>query len=367
MVIHDKISARNKIMYPNQNKPSHFTLVDELQQTHNYNQSFSRCRNILKEIEGITQSRVLVYFSVFKPSIGIIDSDATIIEDLLRCKNQYKPLLLIINSPGGQAIAAEKILLVCEAYAKTIKTNFYTLIPKSAKSAATIIALGADKILMSKTAELGAIDPQIIVSSPLEKGRQVEEETTENRKVIKEQKIFENITNVIPAFRILKAVENLLQESKRLWNFNRDAYNQFLSQYGYDIYSMAKNELKLSEDILHKIIERKKERAEINKDFIDACRIFFDPELTLSHNRPITLADLKNSPLYKSEFIQDYIEFYTNQKLPADSIQKLDSLIWEYYVRTNAHLEDDGNPVSKTIEISTYRFHLTASGQHFLT
>lgn len=354
-------------MYPAQEKPSYFILVDELQRTQNYNQSFNRCRDILREIEKITTSRVLAYFSVFKPSIGIIDSDATIIEDLLRCKNQYKPLLLILNSPGGQAVAAEKILLVCEAYAKTNETNFYTLIPKSAKSAATIVALGADKILVSKTAELGAIDPQIVVSSPLERGRRVEEETTGNKKVVKEEKIFENIANVIPAFRILKAVETLLKESKHLWNFNRDAYNQFLGQYGYDIYSMAKNELKLSEDILQKIFQRKKKRAEISEDFVHACRIFFDPELTLSHNRPITLAELKDSSLHKSGFIQDYILFYTNQKIPAENVQKLDSLIWEYYVRTNAHLEDDGNPVSKTIETSAHRFHLTASGQHFLT
>jgi hypothetical protein len=352
-------------MHSTQDKPSHFTLVNELQQTKNYNQSFTRCRDILKEIEKITSSRVLAYFSVFKPSIGIIDSDATIIEDLLRCKNEHKPLLLILNSPGGQAVAAEKILLVCEAYAKINTTSFYTLVPKSAKSASTIIALGADKILMSQTAELGAIDPQIIVSSPLEKGRQVEEENTENKKVVKEQKIFENVTNVIPAFRILKAVEGLLRESKQLLNFNRSAYNQFLAQYGYDIYSMAKNEFKLSEDILQKILQRKKERVEIKSDFVDACRIFFDPELTLSHNRPITLTELKDSPLHKSGFIQDYIEFYIDKKLPTENIKKLDSLIWEYYVRTNAHLEDDGNPVSKTIETSTHRFHLTASGQHF--
>jgi hypothetical protein len=354
-------------MYSTQNQPSHFTLVDELQRDKNYNSSFARCRDILKEIEKITKSRVLTYFSVFKPSAGIIDSDATIFEDLLRCKNDYKSLLLILNSPGGQAVAAEKILLVCEAYAKTSEAEFYTLVPKSAKSAATIIALGADKILMSKTAELGAIDPQLVVSSLLEKGKQVVEETTEKKRVVKEEKIFENMTNVIPAFRILKSVEGLLKESKRLWNFNRGAYNQFLSQYGYDIYSMAKNEFKLSEDILQKIIQRKKERAEIVEGFANSCRIFFDPELTLSHNRPITLAELKNSLLYKSGFIQDYIGFYENQKLPAEDIKKLDTLIWEYYVRTNAHLEDDGNPVSKTIETSTHRFHLTASGQHFLT
>lgn len=354
-------------MYQNQDRPILFSIVEELQHTRNYTQSFNRCRNILQEIEGIIHSRVIAYFSVFKSSVGIIDRDANTIEDLLRCQNPYKPLILILSSPGGLAVAAEKILLVCQAYAKVNGTTFYTLIPKSAKSAATIIALGADKILMSKTAELGAIDPQIVVSTLLEKGRETEEETIDSKRRTKENKLFENITTVIPAFRIIKAVETLLKESRKFWNFNRGDYKQFLSQYGYEIYSMAKNEFKLSEDILQKIIQRREKRIELDKNFVNACRIFFDPELTLSHNRPITLADLTASPLSKSGFIQDYIEFYKNQKLPEDKIEQLDRLLWEYYVRTNAHLDDDGNPVSKTIESSGHRFHLTPSGQYFLT
>jgi len=354
-------------MYQNQDNPIYFSIVSELQTTQNYSQSFQKCRNILQEIEKITKSRVISYFSVFKPALGVIDSDATFIEDLLRCKNQFKPLILILNSPGGQAVAAEKILLVCQAYALVNKTPFYVIIPKSAKSAATIVALGADKILMSKTAELGATDPQIIASTALEKGQQMtEEETTEDNKKtkkIKQEKIFDNITNVFPAFQITKSIETLLEESSKFWKFNRGAYNQFLSRYGYDIYTMAKNELKLSEDIIQKILNKKKEQSKIDDDFIKAFNIFLEPELTFSHNRQITLSDLKDTQLSKTGFIQDYVEFYKKQRLPEAQVEQLDALLWEYYFRTNAHLEDEGNPVSKTIESSTHRFHLTSKGQ----
>jgi len=42
--------------------------------------------------------------------------------------------------------------------------NFFVIVPNYAKSAATMVALGSDKILMGYLAELGPIDPQIQVS-----------------------------------------------------------------------------------------------------------------------------------------------------------------------------------------------------------
>ncbi|MEK6881398.1 MAG: hypothetical protein AABY22_17375, partial [Nanoarchaeota archaeon] len=72
-----------------------------------------------------------------------MDRDAAVIEDLLRTKSDKNDLLLMLSSPGGSAVAAEKIQLVCQEYSKSKKGSFIALVPKSAKSAATIIALGA--------------------------------------------------------------------------------------------------------------------------------------------------------------------------------------------------------------------------------
>ena len=59
---------------------------------------------------------------------------------------------------GGLALAAEKIVKVCRTYSGD---DFEVLVPKAAKSAATMIAMGARRILMEPTAELGPIDPQV--------------------------------------------------------------------------------------------------------------------------------------------------------------------------------------------------------------
>jgi ClpP class serine protease len=70
-----------------------------------------------------------------------------------------KGLAIVINSPGGLGLAAERIIQACRAYSGT--GEYWAIVPGKAKSAATMICLGAKKILMGPTSELGSIDPQI--------------------------------------------------------------------------------------------------------------------------------------------------------------------------------------------------------------
>jgi hypothetical protein len=67
-------------------------------------------------------------------------------------------VLLILLSRGGVIEPAYQISKVCKAYAKD---KFAVAIPRHAKSAATLIALGADEIHMGPLGQLGPIDPQL--------------------------------------------------------------------------------------------------------------------------------------------------------------------------------------------------------------
>lgn len=67
---------------------------------------------------------------------------------------------LILHSPGGSPEAAESIVAVLRSRFKTVRV----LVPVMAKSAATMIALAANEILMPMSAELGPIDPQFLLS-----------------------------------------------------------------------------------------------------------------------------------------------------------------------------------------------------------
>lgn len=89
---------------------------------------------------------------------GIMIQDVPLFEDLLRSTGRVEEGYLMVNSPGGDANAAEKLLTMCR---QRFTKSFNVIVPDYAKSAATMIALGSDKILMGYLAELGPIDPQL--------------------------------------------------------------------------------------------------------------------------------------------------------------------------------------------------------------
>jgi len=71
--------------------------------------------------------------------------------------DREKPILLILSSPGGDIAAAYFIAKLCREYTNH---NFEVAVPRQAKSAATLICCGADRIHMGSLSELGPIDPQ---------------------------------------------------------------------------------------------------------------------------------------------------------------------------------------------------------------
>lgn len=68
-----------------------------------------------------------------------------------------KPIMLIIDSLGGRIEPGYLISKTCKRLAKD---RFIVAVPRQAKSAATLLALGADEIHMGLMSELGPIDPQ---------------------------------------------------------------------------------------------------------------------------------------------------------------------------------------------------------------
>lgn len=69
-----------------------------------------------------------------------------------------KPLLLILYSHGGDGGSAYLIGKLCREYSASV---FHIVVPRSAKSAATLLCCAADEIHMGSLSELGPIDPQI--------------------------------------------------------------------------------------------------------------------------------------------------------------------------------------------------------------
>ena len=64
---------------------------------------------------------------------------------------------VIIESPGGSADAAYKIMKMIRSCVKTVRV----FIPRRAKSAATLLSIGADEIVVHTIGELGPLDVQV--------------------------------------------------------------------------------------------------------------------------------------------------------------------------------------------------------------
>lgn len=76
------------------------------------------------------------------------------------CSNTgEKALDLIIHSPGGEADAVEQLA----EYLRTQYDHIRAVVPIAAMSAATMLALSSDEILMGAHSQLGPIDPQMTI------------------------------------------------------------------------------------------------------------------------------------------------------------------------------------------------------------
>ena len=117
---------------------------------------------IIERLQQRLKAKVIIYTaSPYHPVPQIMIQDVPSFEDLLRSVAGAEEGYLMINSPGGDGNAAEKLLTMCrERFTKT----FNVIVPDYAKSAATMVALGSDKILMGYLSELGPIDPQIRIA-----------------------------------------------------------------------------------------------------------------------------------------------------------------------------------------------------------
>ena len=87
-------------------------------------------------------------------------------DELRNGEYSRKTLDVIVDSGGGDIDAAYNLALLFRRYGEE-KLTF--IIPRWAKSAATLLICAGDEILMTPVAELGPLDPQITVMNPLEK------------------------------------------------------------------------------------------------------------------------------------------------------------------------------------------------------
>jgi Serine dehydrogenase proteinase len=91
-------------------------------------------------------------------SIDTVDLDNVFAALSQTNSDHSKDVVLFLLSRGGEGEPAYQISKICKSFARE---KFKVAVPRLAKSAATLIAIGADEIHMGPLGQLGPIDPQI--------------------------------------------------------------------------------------------------------------------------------------------------------------------------------------------------------------
>jgi hypothetical protein len=115
---------------------------------------------LIREIEQQTDTRLICYVSGVAGSIT--EHDIPPLVDLLDDVRSGDDLDLLLHTPGGDVDQAERIVVLCRKRVGK-DARFRVIVPNSAKSAGTLIAIASDEIVMGEPSELGPIDPQVTI------------------------------------------------------------------------------------------------------------------------------------------------------------------------------------------------------------
>jgi hypothetical protein len=262
-------------------------------------------QNLIREIQKELKSKLITYIANPNHLVpNIMVQDTVLFEDLLRSVSGEKKCYLMLNSPGGDPNAAEKLLTMC----RNRFEEFIVIVPNYAKSAATMICLGSDKILMGYMAELGPIDPQL----QIEPG---------------------GIGRSLPARSFIDGLENIRKKIKEEGD-PPTMYLSMLQQISPEIIAICQSATDDSRQFAEKWLSRfmfknNTQQAKLVADWLS------NGETYKSHGKVIDYEEAKNTLKLNVEMI--------------DPNSSLWNKIWELYVR-QVHFFDQNKNGAKLFE-----------------
>jgi hypothetical protein len=240
------------------------------------------------DIEAVRKRPLIVYATKFLDALpntpNFIDiSDVDGFTDLVQSTNGSEEIDVLLHSPGGRPDATERIVHILRNKFKRV----HFLIPHSAYSAATMLALSGDSITLHPSATLGPIDPQI---------------------------------NGTPARSIKRGFEKVKEIIKQEGPEALPAYIPLIEKYSLDLLELCEDSEKLSKDLVSEWIRifMLKEKEAYENQIEEAVDFFSDYDKHLLHSRPLIISKLNKFKLNIEQADND-----------------LSQLLWESYVQLN--------------------------------
>jgi hypothetical protein len=242
-----------------------------------------------RKIEKIRKRPLLVYAANFLDSLpdgvpnSIEISDVDGFTDLINSiPIKEKSIDVILLSPGGRPDAAERIVSLLRRRFKSV----HFLVPHSAYSAATMIALSGDTITLHPSATLGPIDPQI---------------------------------GGVPARSIKRGFQNVKDHIKKEGPEALPPYIPLIEKYTLPLLEICDDSEKLSKELVKTWLKNYMfvGQKNIGKRISQIVKYFSDYDTHLTHARPISIEKLQKYKLNLSYSETDLAE-----------------LLWEMHIMT---------------------------------
>ena len=268
--------------------------------------------DLIKKIETIRSSKLICYLTSLRPNVPAQmaeDSVRIFFEHLLLLPPRPVPKIdIFLCSNGGSGTVPWRLVSLFREFSK----SFAVLIPYRAYSAATLLALGADEIIMHPFGELGPIDPTVSNDfNPLEPGtgRRLGISVEDVKAYVNFIKSGVGITHEDELVRAIEVLANKVHPLA-LGNVER-----FLSQSRMIAAKILRTHMRdASEHTISEIVENM------------ASKLYF-------HGHPINRQEAKTD---------------LNLKVVTDLSPNLESAIWDLYVDFEAEMENQSvfNPAA---------------------
>ncbi len=226
--------------------------------------------NNLKELEKKRASPVILIHSLEPLSRGNADELYTAMQNMENTEN----LNVVLASGGGDIDAAYKIVNILRS--KTKKLTI--IVPSFAKSAATLITLGADEILMPLSSELGPLDS--IIQHPKDPQKQI---------------------SALDAFKTFEFIRNYLLESL-------DISVRLFLERGLNVMDAVKNALALVGSLCHPMY------SQIDPLFMGES----ERTLLIAEEYGKRLLESRGASLNKDELISQIVRSYPSHSFVID-------------------------------------------------
>ena len=281
---------------PQQRNRIKFKKIQDWQQflqSRNEFNPFNLRKNCYKDIEQYRGRPLLIYATKFLEPMppdtpNFVDlSDVDGFTDLINSVKGNEAVDVLLHSPGGRPDATERLVTLLRNHFKEV--DF--LIPHSAYSAATMMALSGNNIILHPSAVLGPIDPQI---------------------------------NGLPARMIKSGFEKIKKIIEKEGSASMLPYVPLIEKYSLDLLQLCEDSEKLSKKLVFHWLKKYMFKNVNNADekIKKAVEYLSSYEEHLMHSRPLSWDKLSKLGLNITR---------------ADNT--LQDLLWEAYILINGFFQ----------------------------